>query len=359
MSVESRGLLLSRLAVPLVLVAVVAVGWKWLGPGGSDDELVKRGRRDFRLRRLESALELADRVIARSPGHRGALRLAGELSIERGDYDRSVAYLCELPDAEQPERLTGMLGPGDRMDSLRSLSRLAGQLEKRIGAEPRHAMANDHLAFILTISGRRWEARRPLLQLLRRGRFTKRHLVLLGEFENVLADPVMLEACLQQDSNEHLANLGLGLIDVERRDFSGALGRFESVAEARRVRKMLGGGMRQVGVLAAAGHVALDEILPRLPQDHANARDLAELLSDVPGLEVDLDLVESNIVFAKGAPHLGTASRFAEELERVGVRVVGFDDRGCIRAVTYHQVSTDDVQQAAQIIHDHALDSVV
>ena len=235
MSVEPRGLLLSRLAVPLVLVAVVAVGWKWLGSDGeSDDELVKRGRRDFRLRRLESALDLADRVIARSPGHRGALRLAGELAIEQGDYDRSVAYLCELPDAEQPERLTGMLGPGDRMDSLRSLSRLAGQLEKRIGAEPRHAMANDHLAFILTISGRRWEARRPLLRLLRRGRFTKRHLVLLGEFENVLADPVMLEACLKQDPNEHLANLGMGLIDVERRDFSGALGRFESVAEARR-----------------------------------------------------------------------------------------------------------------------------
>ena len=137
------------------------------------------------------------------------------------------------------------------------------------------------------------------------------------------------------------------------------LGGGDFIAEARRVRKMLGGGTRQVGVLAAAGHVALDEILPRLPQDHANARELAELLSDVPGLEVDLDLVETNIVFAKVAPHLGTASRFAEELESVGVRVVGFDDRGCIRAVTYHQVSMDDVQQAAQIIHDHALNSMV
>ncbi|GIT30696.1 MAG: hypothetical protein Ct9H300mP1_27420 [Planctomycetaceae bacterium] len=67
------------------------------------------------------------------------------------------------------------------------------------------------------------------MRLLRRGRFTKRHLVLLGEFENVLADPVMLEGCLKQDPNEHLANLGMGLIDVERRDFFGALGRFESL----------------------------------------------------------------------------------------------------------------------------------
>ena len=91
-------------------------------------------------------------------------------------------------------------------------------------------MDNDHLAFILTISGRRWEARRPLLRLLRRGLFSKRHLVLLGEFENVLADPTMLEACLEQEPNEQLANLGLGLIDIQRRDFSGALARFEAVA---------------------------------------------------------------------------------------------------------------------------------
>ena len=74
-----------------------------------------------------------------------------------------------------------MLGPGDRMDSLRSLTRLAERLAERIEYEREHALANDHLAFILPVSGRRFEARRPLMNLLRRGLFTKRHLVLLGE----------------------------------------------------------------------------------------------------------------------------------------------------------------------------------
>ena len=203
MSAEVRGSLTLKLAGLACVVAMVAIGWWWLRSGGeSDEELLKRARRARSLRKFDTALELADRVLARTPDDHQARKLAGELSIERDDYDRAVEYLCGLPDAERPERITGMLGPGDRMDSLRSLSRLVTRLEERIDVEPGHAMANDHLAFILTISGRRWEARKPLLRLLRRGLFSKRHLVLLGEFDNVLADPAMLEACLQQDRDE-------------------------------------------------------------------------------------------------------------------------------------------------------------
>ena len=231
MTAASRGVFAWRLTGLAVVMALVVAGWWWLRGGGeSDQQLLNRARRARRLRKFDQALELADRVLARSPEEHQARRLAGELSMDRDDYDLAVEYLCGLPDAERPERITGMLGPGDRMDSLRSLSRLVARLEERVGVEPEHAMANDHLAFILTISGRRWEARRPLLRLLRRGLFSKRHLVLLGEFENVLADPTMLEACVEQDPNEQLANLGLGLIDIQRRDFSGALARFEAVA---------------------------------------------------------------------------------------------------------------------------------
>ena len=132
------------------------------------------------------------------------------------------------------------------------------------------------------------------------------------------------------------------------------LGSHAYIHEARRVRKMVGGGMRQAGVLAAAGHVALDEIPQRLPQDHANARLLAELLSDTPGLTVDPDAVTTNLVFFDIGPELGPPSHFAARLETAGVRVVGFDETGRCRAVTYHQVSTDDIQRAAAVIHDCA-----
>jgi len=69
------------------------------------------------------------------------------------------------------------------------------------------------------------------------------------------------------------------------------------IAQARRYRKMLGGGMRQAGVLAAAGIVALEKMVDRLAEDHANARRLAEGLADMPGVTIDLDRVQTNIMF--------------------------------------------------------------
>jgi threonine aldolase len=71
------------------------------------------------------------------------------------------------------------------------------------------------------------------------------------------------------------------------------------VERARRVRKMLGGGMRQAGILAAAGLVALERMVERLAEDHANARTLAEALATMPGLVVDLASVQTNIVIVR------------------------------------------------------------
>jgi len=74
------------------------------------------------------------------------------------------------------------------------------------------------------------------------------------------------------------------------------------IAEARRNRKRLGGGMRQAGVLAAAGIVALEKMIDRLADDHANARRLAEGLADTPGYIVDVDHVQTNIIFFELEP---------------------------------------------------------
>src|SRR5467141_2680598 len=71
----------------------------------------------------------------------------------------------------------------------------------------------------------------------------------------------------------------------------------EVVEEARRWRKRLGGGMRQVGVLAAAGLIALDQMVDRLAEDHAHARTLAEGLAELPGVRCDLSRVQTNLVF--------------------------------------------------------------
>ena len=71
----------------------------------------------------------------------------------------------------------------------------------------------------------------------------------------------------------------------------------DDIEEAKRWRKRLGGGMRQVGVLAAAGLYALDHMVDRLAEDHANARTLAEGLAELPGVRCDLSRVQTNLVY--------------------------------------------------------------
>ena len=72
----------------------------------------------------------------------------------------------------------------------------------------------------------------------------------------------------------------------------------EFIARARRTRKMLGGGMRQAGIIAAAGIVALEEMIDRLAEDHANARRLAEGIAGIPGLATEPDRVRTNILYS-------------------------------------------------------------
>ncbi len=128
------------------------------------------------------------------------------------------------------------------------------------------------------------------------------------------------------------------------------VGDADAMDEARRIRKMFGGGMRQVGVLAAAGIVALDEMLPRLGEDNANAAHLGRLLADVSGILLDPSTVETNIVFLRLDPEAPlTAGQLAARLADEGVLVhaLGHDS---VRLVTHYQVSRQDVEEAAEMV---------
>jgi threonine aldolase len=129
------------------------------------------------------------------------------------------------------------------------------------------------------------------------------------------------------------------------------------VDEARRVRKMFGGGMRQAGVIAGAGLVALEENRERLAEDHHHARMLAEALAELPGIEIDLPRVRTNIlVFGVGRelfPDLPEARDPVDELvERLGRRgVLGARiSETRARLVTHRDVSREQVEQAVEAI---------
>ncbi|MCA1591159.1 MAG: low specificity L-threonine aldolase [Acidobacteria bacterium] len=117
------------------------------------------------------------------------------------------------------------------------------------------------------------------------------------------------------------------------------------IEEARRWRKLLGGGMRQVGVLAAAGLVALAESPPRLHEDHAHARHLAEGIAELPGCSIDPESVQTNIVIFDTSATGLMANEICARLQRDhGVLASGFGNS--IRMVTHYDVSRAGIEHA-------------
>ena len=126
------------------------------------------------------------------------------------------------------------------------------------------------------------------------------------------------------------------------------VGSAERMAQARIYRKALGGGMRQVGVLAAAGLIALENMPKRLHEDHANAKQLAEALANIEGVEIDPDAVETNIVIFRVASPLSASEIVARlKARHVLASTVG---PNAIRLVTHNDVSRGHCMRAAEVL---------
>ena len=123
------------------------------------------------------------------------------------------------------------------------------------------------------------------------------------------------------------------------------------IAEARRVRKMLGGGMRQAGILAAAGLIALRDGPARLPEDHENAARLAQALAARRGIDLDPATVRTNIVIFRLTPELcgGSAPAFLARLREAGVLGVPVS-HDKVRLVTHRDVGREQIDQAIERI---------
>jgi len=128
-------------------------------------------------------------------------------------------------------------------------------------------------------------------------------------------------------------------------------GNADFISEARRNRKVVGGGMRQAGILAAAGIVALTEMVDRLADDHENARKLAEGLENMESLSIDLDVVMTNIVFVDIKKKGMTSRIMAEKLDRHGIRLLPTGPNR-LRAVTNYHVTSSDIDYALDIFFE-------
>jgi threonine aldolase len=121
------------------------------------------------------------------------------------------------------------------------------------------------------------------------------------------------------------------------------------ITRARRVRKLVGGGMRQAGIIAAAGILALEQMVDRLAEDHANARLLAEGLATFPQIAIDLNRVQTDIVIFRLREGHGTPEALARAVAERGLLIGGIG-RSYIRAVTHYGIDAGDIEEALEIV---------
>lgn len=119
----------------------------------------------------------------------------------------------------------------------------------------------------------------------------------------------------------------------------------EFIAEALRTRKVLGGGMRQTGIIAAAGTIAVEQMVDRLSEDHMNARRLAKGIAQIPGLSIDPARIKTNIIFFDLVSDRLTADEFTKRVGQKGIKTLPTGPSR-FRMVTHHGINSDDIDAA-------------
>ena len=120
------------------------------------------------------------------------------------------------------------------------------------------------------------------------------------------------------------------------------VGSNETIGLAHRWRKMFGGGMRQAGIIAAAGIYALENHVERLAEDHLHAHNLAEAINDMESFTIDMESVETNMIYIRTASN--NAERIVEKLSEDGIDVLSIDESN-IRVVTHLHITPEDVER--------------
>jgi threonine aldolase len=123
------------------------------------------------------------------------------------------------------------------------------------------------------------------------------------------------------------------------------------IAEARRTRKVLGGGMRQCGIIAAAGIIALDRMIERIAEDHENAHRLAAGIENIQGLSIDLPHIRTNIVFFNLTDGRLSEEKFLTELSKRGIKFLSIGSSR-FRMVTHYGISADDIDRVLSSIRE-------
>lgn len=123
----------------------------------------------------------------------------------------------------------------------------------------------------------------------------------------------------------------------------------EFVKRAHKIRKMVGGGMRQAGIIAAAGIVALEQMVDRLAEDHKNADKLARAIAQIKGFSINLDAVQTNIVYFDLDSEDITAQQVVEKAKQKGILLLNLGPK-TFRMVTHYGIESEDIEAAISVL---------
>lgn len=129
------------------------------------------------------------------------------------------------------------------------------------------------------------------------------------------------------------------------------VGTNDFIEKARKIRKVLGGGMRQAGIIAAPGIIALEKMIDRLEEDHRNARQLAEGISKIKGIQIDLNRVQTNMVFYDVGDLGFSAETFVIKLEENGILALPLTEK-TVRMVTHRGIESEHIEKSIGVIEN-------
>jgi len=221
---------LSVIGAVLLVVGAVALYRQHAAP--SPDRLLSQARRELARGRYERAEELARQTLSREPVNSWARILAAEAAINQQKTGAALKYYLEVPDDGSPAFVAALFGAGEILTHRGQLTNAEMKLRAALSRDPHHALAHYRLAFILGITGRRWESVPHLVELVRTRQYNAEHLLMLGDTERLLNEEQLLQSSRDAVPDDPLPKLGLSRLAVARNDLPGALALLKEVVAA-------------------------------------------------------------------------------------------------------------------------------
>ncbi len=196
----------------VVLIGAATLWLSWFQTGVPVDQLVQQAQAQLAQGHHQQAKDLADKALSRAPDSATALLIAAEATTKLGRYDEALQFYERIPNEGVAESAAGLFGSGELLRHQGHLSSAEERFRHALALNPNYLLAHYRLAFVLGVTGRRWESVPHLLELIKQNRADVPDLLLLGDVERIVDERGHLQFCRRAAPRDPLPLLGLARI---------------------------------------------------------------------------------------------------------------------------------------------------